>query len=691
MTPARTLGVRRLPAWRGAWVVGVLLFAACEEGLRVVTVSQVAVTPASATLVLGDSLVLLASPSSAAGVVMGDVPVTWASDDTTIATVRVTGTAPGNSARVRAVGVGQARIVVEAEGARDTVRITVVSSTGQAMLSGVWDWTEQLTAPAGRVCSDTGSYTFVQTGATFRGLSEQVGICVLPFSWGMGSGTNNHTDSVVDGTVDGTRLRFVAPPSGICTYVGEVSATFADSVSGTATCADSGFEWTGTWQARRGPLGSLVVAPMAVTRVIGFGQGFEAREYTPDGHRAFGRPVIWSNSDPAVVELDTTGFGGYAGVAFARGEGRAVLTASAERLQASATFSVPAPLAFSTAATGDFHSCGLAGGAAYCWSSPPFAMPVAVPNGHRFASLSALGAMACGLDVPGTAWCWDADARTLAGGEYVMQAPVEVANAVPFVQMSVGMSGACGLDATGTAYCWGLRNGTVSAPVPVAFNLPFTFLSVGAVHTCALTASGTAYCWGGNAYGQLGDGTRTDRPTPAPVSGSLAFSTVSAGASQTCGITTTGAAYCWGINADGELGNGSLTASAVPVAVSGALAFTAIAVGRAHVCAITTDGAAWCWGANDVGQLGNGTLLASSVPTPVAGGLTFRAIAASGVEYQQQFFDDDFHSDHTCAVSTAGETWCWGDDSWGQVGVIANRGVDDIVRITAPARVAGQP
>src|SRR5713101_1154924 len=41
-------------------------------------------------------------------------------------------------------------------------------------IAGVWDWTEQYVNP---VCHDTGTYAFTQSGATFTGRSDQVGIC----------------------------------------------------------------------------------------------------------------------------------------------------------------------------------------------------------------------------------------------------------------------------------------------------------------------------------------------------------------------------------------------------------------------------------------------------------------------------------------------------------------------------------
>jgi alpha-tubulin suppressor-like RCC1 family protein len=42
-------------------------------------------------------------------------------------------------------------------------------------------------------------------------------------------------------------------------------------------------------------------------------------------------------------------------------------------------------------------------------------------------------------------------------------------------------------------------------------------IAAGAYHTCALLRSGGVSCWGRNEYGQLGDGTETDRPSPMAI------------------------------------------------------------------------------------------------------------------------------------------------------------------------------
>ena len=105
---------------------------------------------------------------------------------------------------------------------------------------------------------------------------------------------------------------------------------------------------------------------------------------------------------------------------------------------------------------------------------------------------------------------------------------------------------------------------------PSAWNFQIASIATGALHTCAVTTSGGVNCWGYNAYGQMGDGTTTNRTTPVNVSGlTSGVASISAGTHHTCAVTTSGGAKCWGYNGTGQLGDGTTTDSSTPVDVSG--------------------------------------------------------------------------------------------------------------------------
>src|SRR5207245_1111893 len=147
---------------------------------------------------------------------------------------------------------------------------------------------------------------------------------------------------------------------------------------------------------------------------------------------------------------------------------------------------------------------------------------------------------------------------------------------------------------------------------------------------------------------------------------SLVFAQVSAGVTHTCGVTTSGAAYCWGSNNSGQLGApesnqceigyyGGVPCSTSPVAVVGGRTFATVSAGNGyHTCGVTTGGAAYCWGDNTWGQLGDGSTTGSGTPVLVSGGLRF-AVVSTGNGF-------------TCGLTTGGAAYCWGFNTVGELG-----------------------
>ena len=245
-------------------------------------------------------------------------------------------------------------------------------------------------------------------------------------------------------------------------------------------------------------------------------------------------------------------------------------------------------LAFSQVSASISHTCGLTTDSlAFCWGDGSLGAlgdgtrasrtdPTAVAGNLKFKSISASGMRhTCALTGDGDAWCW--------GSIVDKGIPVLIPGGHKFESLSVGGSHACGLTEDGQAYCWGtnslgqLGDGlteTQNEPVIVTGGLTFSSIAAGWNHTCGVAGDGTAYCWGRNLFGELG-GSPTERcaetqcsTSPISVSGGLRFEGLEAGGAHTCGLTTRGTAYCWGYNALGQLGDGSRATSVNPVRVT---------------------------------------------------------------------------------------------------------------------------
>jgi alpha-tubulin suppressor-like RCC1 family protein len=302
------------------------------------------------------------------------------------------------------------------------------------------------------------------------------------------------------------------------------------------------------------------------------------------------------------------------------------------------------------------------------FGTPPLGMIVEVVGGDDFT---------CARDATGSVWCWGHNGFGQLGTTTspnilsTMALPVQgISNAI---QVVAGDVHACALLADHTVHCWGdnthgqYGNGTTSGGGPTPVQVPnlsnVTSIAASGYGACALMSDSTVQCWGDNGVGQMGNGTESSpQLTPTSVDhGNLTnVASISGGPWTTCAVLATGVAYCWGYNADGQTGSGSTTTvlpSPTQVGATGSAHIAEIGMGALSGCARTVDGNLWCWGDNSYGELGNGTTTSSDVPV--------HNDIPQSISPAQRIVAGET----ACAIESAsGRVACWGDNSKGQIG-----------------------
>ena len=140
------------------------------------------------------------------------------------------------------------------------------------------------------------------------------------------------------------------------------------------------------------------------------------------------------------------------------------------------------------------------------------------------------------------------------------------------------------------------------------------------------------------------------------------------GTSYSCGITLSDGVYCWGYGGSYGIGNGITNSAQVPYPqhiaqgeIPSGVTLKSVVSNTSYGghCALGSDGKAYCWGRNTYGQLGNNSTTDANFPVAVVQG----AVPAS-----VKFTSVSIGYTHACGLGTDSKVYCWGYNGNGQLG-----------------------
>ena len=292
--------------------------------------------------------------------------------------------------------------------------------------------------------------------------------------------------------------------------------------------------------------------------------------------------------------------------------------------------------------------------------------PVQIGNAGNWDKVACGDSHTAALKSDGTLWAWgyNADGQLGDGTTTSRTTPVQIGTATNWAVVACGAAYTVAVKNDGTLWAWGtnfygqLGDGTVTSrttPVQIGTATNWSAVVCGADHTVAVKNDGTLWAWGTNGHGQLGDGTTDQwRTFPVQIGTDANWAAAGCGIFHTMAVKSDGTLWAWGSNAYGQLGDGTTSNRTSPAQIGGSWA--AVGCGTFHTMAVKSDGTLWAWGNNAVGQLGDGTTASRTTPARIGSSSAWGKLPLG------------LGSGFSGALTLDGTLWTCGENTYGQLG-----------------------